>query len=459
MTRSPQRSLDVVCNCGAVIHSSDEHLGRTIKCRCGRSVVIARPVEKETVVGGRSERTRTRKRAGFSLGALLARMPRLPRLRWPVVDVSPWNSRRAITRWTFRAAALYAVAMVATWIALFTASEFWLPATLLAYGPRWVVVLPLVVLLPMALLFARTSVKLLAVGALIAIMPIMGFRVALPTAGLTPGAAPGPDRIRVMSLNAQGGAVVKLRLASMLEKYAPSIVAMQECGDELAAVAAQQRGWYTARYEGLCTMSRWPIEFADTMPRAAFQRVSQLGYGGTGIVIRYGIAHPAGAFQFVNLHLETARKGLESLMGSDGLIPDNATGVPSPEEEQRASQGGEDRVALNARIRESEAERASVWSARKMDEIPIVVAGDFNMPVESSIYRRYWSGLTNAFDAKGLGFGFTKHEGTLLRLRIDHVLSAPKFFRVRGAWVGADVGSDHRPMITDLATVATARIP
>ncbi|WP_310569694.1 endonuclease/exonuclease/phosphatase family protein [Gemmatimonas sp.] len=160
----------------------------------------------------------------------------------------------------------------------------------------------------------------------------------------------------------------------------------------------------------------------------------------------------------MNLHLETARKGLESLLGNEGLIPDNATGVPSPEEEQRASGNGEDRVALNARIRESEAERASVWSARKMDEIPIVVAGDFNMPVESSIYQRYWSGLTNAFDRKGLGFGFSKHEGTLLRLRIDHVLSAPKWFKVRGAWVGADVGSDHRPMIADLATVATARI-
>jgi vancomycin resistance protein VanJ len=454
MTRSTPRSFDVACACGAVIHSSDEHLGRTIKCRCGRSVVIARPVEKETVVGGRSETStrRSRKRATNRVASLLARMPRVrtPRLRWPVVDVSEWSSRRAVTRWTFRAAVVWSVAMLATWIALFTSSEFWLPATLLAYGPRWVVLLPLAVLLPMALVFARTSVTLLVVGAIVAIMPIMGFRVAVPLAGFSPPASPGVDRIRVLSLNAQGGAVVKLRLAGILERYAPSIVAMQECGDELAAVAAQQRGWYTARYEGLCTMSRWPIEFADTMPRAAFARVSQLGYGGTGIVIRYGIAHPAGAFQFVNLHLETARKGLESLLGNEGLIPDNATGVPSPEEEQRASGAGEDRVALNARIRESEAERASVWSARKMDEVPIIIAGDFNMPVESSIYRRYWSGLTNAFDRKGLGFGFSKHEGTLLRLRIDHVLSAPKWFGVRGAWVGDDVGSDHRPMIADL---------
>ena len=197
-------------------------------------------------------------------------------------------------------------------------------------------------------------------------------------------------------------------------------------------------------------MSRWPIQFADTMPRAAFVRVSRLGYGGTGIVIRYSIAHPAGAFQFVNLHLETARKGLESLLGSEGLVPDIATGVPSPEQGQRVSQSGIDPVALNARVREGEAERASVWSARKMDEVPVIIAGDFNMPVESSIYRRYWSGLTNAFDSKGLGFGFSKHEGSLLRLRIDHVLSAPKWFRVRGAWVGADVGSDHRPMIADV---------
>ena len=340
--------------------------------------------------------------------------------------------------------------MLATWVALFTVSEYWLPATLLAYGPRWVVLLPLGLLLPMALIVARSSVVVLGLGALIALVPIMGFRVALPTAGFTAPTAPGADQIRVLSLNAQGGAIVKRRLTSIIERYTPSIIAMQECGDELAAELAQQRGWYVMRYQSLCTLSRWPIEFADTMPRAAFARVSQLGYGGTGIVVRYGIAHPTRSFQFVNLHLETARKGLESLLGSDGLIPDNATGLPSPQEEQRASRVGEDRVALNARVRESEAERASVWSARKMDEVPIIITGDFNMPVESAVYRRYWSGLTNAFDRKGLGFGFSKHEGALLRLRIDHVLSAPKWFRVRGAWVGDDVGSDHRPMVADL---------
>ena len=451
MTRSNPRSFDVACACGTVIHSSDEHLGRTITCRCWRAVKIERPLQQATVVGGRSEggaERRSRKRTTNGRASLRARMTRL---RWPVVDVSEWSSRRAITRWMFRAAALYAVTMLATWIALVTLSEFWLPATLLAYGPRWVVLLPLVVLLPMAVVFARTSVKLLVVGALVAMVPIMGFRLAVPTEGIAPSAVPGADHIRVLSLNAQGGDVVKLRLASILERYAPSMVAMQECGDELAAVAAQQRGWYTARYEGLCTMSRWPIEFADTMPRAALVRVSRLGYGGTGLVIRYGVAHPAGAFQFVNLHLETARKGLESLLGNDGLIPDIAGGVPSPAQGQGVSQGGVDPVALNARIRESEAERASVWSARKMDEVPVIIAGDFNMPVESSIYRRYWSGLTNAFDSKGLGFGFSKHEGSLLRLRIDHVLSAPKWFRVQGAWVGADVGSDHRPMIADLS--------
>ena len=453
MTRSSQRpGFSVACACGAVIHSSDEHLGRTIKCRCGRAVQIQRPKESETVEGRRSERKRSRTRGGIDLRALLSRLLRLPRVRF---DVSEWNARRAVTRYTFRGAVMYAVAMIATWIALFTVSEYWLPATMLAYGPRWVVVLPLAVLLPLALLFARKSVGVLVVGAVIALWPVMGLRLAVPTAGFSAPATINASRIRVLSLNAQGGAIVKLRIASILERYAPSIMAVQECGDELAAVLEQQRGWYAARYEGLCTLSRWPIEFADTMPRAAFARVSQLGYGGTGIVVRYGIAHPTRPFQFVNLHLETARKGLESLLGDDGLIPDNATGVPSPEEaEQRANRVGEDRVSLNARIRESESERASVWSARKMDEIPVIIAGDFNMPVESAIYRRYWSGLTNAFDTKGLGFGFTKHEGSLLRLRIDHVLSAPKWFRVRGAWVGNDVGSDHRPMVADLTTVA-----
>ena len=53
-------------------------------------------------------------------------------------------------------------------------------------------------------------------------------------------------------------------------------------------------------------------------------------------------------------------------------------------------------------------------------------------------------------DARGTGFGYTKRDGRWLRVRIDHVLAAPRWFAVSGAWLGEDVGSDHLPMVADV---------
>ena len=37
-----------------------------------------------------------------------------------------------------------------------------------------------------------------------------------------------------------------------------------------------------------------------------------------------------------------------------------------------------------------------------------ILAGDFNLPADSAIYRRYWSEYRDAFSEAGLGFGYTE---------------------------------------------------
>ena len=83
----------------------------------------------------------------------------------------------------------------------------------------------------------------------------------------------------------------------------------------------------------------------------------------------------------------------------------------------------------------------------------VIVAGDFNMPVESAIYRANWSGFTNAFSCAGWGFGATKATGWH-GIRIDHVLLGPGWTCL-GASVGPDLGLDHRPMMVDLSWQGT----
>ncbi len=82
----------------------------------------------------------------------------------------------------------------------------------------------------------------------------------------------------------------------------------------------------------------------------------------------------------------------------------------------------------------------------------MILAGDFNLPTDSTIYREVWSGWTNAFSTTGFGFGYTVWtRATCLSygLRIDHVLT-PSVIKPRRSWVGPNVGSDHLPLLADL---------
>ena len=82
----------------------------------------------------------------------------------------------------------------------------------------------------------------------------------------------------------------------------------------------------------------------------------------------------------------------------------------------------------------------------------MILAGDFNMPVDSTIYRDVWNRYANAFSTSGFGFGHTKHtdvRGWRFGIRIDHILTGPGWWPKR-CRVGPDIGSDHLPLLVDL---------
>lgn len=78
------------------------------------------------------------------------------------------------------------------------------------------------------------------------------------------------------------------------------------------------------------------------------------------------------------------------------------------------------------------------------------LAGDFNMPIESHIYREFWGEPTNAFSAAGWGLGFTKHT-RWHGVRIDHILVANGEIGVVNAHVGPAFRSDHCSVVAELA--------
>jgi len=330
----------------------------------------------------------------------------------------------AILSWTYLAA-VCAIAIV-----MWTLGDRWWVATVFLYMGRWVFLLPLALLAPAAAALSWRSLVPLAAAALVAAVPIMGFR----TGWRWPRAVPNGANVRIVTFNVDGGAALLGQLPRLLEEWGPDVVAFQECGPALAEETRRVPGWYHHDVNGLCLLSRFPIRDARVMDRAALEVVKQsgTGIGGAGLVARYTLQFPLGVIQFTNLHLETPRKGFEGLMALDV-----------------------NQLRQNSALRDIESDLARKWVDQGVagQATPFLVAGDFNTPVESRILRDHWSDLANAFSQAGSGLGVTKYNGWI-RIRIDHVLLGPSWRAVR-VNVGRHLGSDHRPLIADLTLVGT----
>ena len=341
--------------------------------------------------------------------------------------------------------------MLLAWIALYFTSEELLPGTIIAYGPRWLALWPLVALVPFSAIVARKTLVPLLVAAYVCVSPIMGARIS-PTTLLTGGlpSTPAPGTFRLISFNTESGRALARDLPVMLREQAPDFVTFQECGNDLWNAMQAMPGWHLERDGSLCTGSRWPIGATELMPRADLARISSLGFGGSGLVMRTLIATPHGPLVLVNLHLETARKGLEGFLGREGFVPDvNSSMTSAPEADDNSAMSSMHRFSVNAEIRLAESARASRWVSQPHAKLPLIIAGDFNLPVESSIFRKYWTHFTDAFEATGNGLGWSKREGRWLRIRIDHVLTDDAGPKPLGIMLGPDYGSDHLPVIVD----------
>jgi endonuclease/exonuclease/phosphatase (EEP) superfamily protein YafD len=293
----------------------------------------------------------------------------------------------------------------------------------LLFAGRWIWIVPVVFLAPVVALSRRALLVPLAVAAPIVLFGVMGlhtgWRRLLP-------ADPTGAHLRVVTVNIAGRSDVSDQMPWLLEEWRPHVVAIQECGKALPRQLGLLARWHTHASAGLCLLSRYPIASAETMDRTSLARArkeSDETIGGAGYVTRYVLSTPSGPIGFTNLHLETARKGLE------GLLQDRSF----------------DRLRDNTALREIESRRAREWV--RAGPMPMIVAGDFNAPPESRNLRDHWSDFTDAFAYAGRGFGYTKRNGWI-RHRIDQVRYSPGA-RAIAARVGRDVGSDHRPVIVD----------
>ncbi len=146
----------------------------------------------------------------------------------------------------------YVSLLLVAWLLLATGGDRWWFSTLILFGPRWLCVLPLVLLVPMAAIWRRGLLWPLALAAILAVGPIMG--LCLPWARL--GVPKGPA-LRVLTCNLKGHCHDNPALNELIRTAAPDIVALQGCWSDVRV--AWPAGWQVCQEGETLIASRYRL--------------------------------------------------------------------------------------------------------------------------------------------------------------------------------------------------------
>ena len=304
--------------------------------------------------------------------------------------------------------------LVALW-GILRAGDSWAPATFLMFGPRWLFIVPPLVLLPIALAFRRRALVAVVPALIVATGPVMGF--CIPWARL--GGHNGDNlRVRVLTCNLHHAHVAAESLDRLIGSFQPDVVVLQEWRNPGQLAGFREPPWNTHRKSGLFLASRYPIRRAE--------RLSANSFDERGLVGRYELDAGGKTLTVFSLHFASPREALAKTASGD--------------------RGGWDDIEANTSIRWSQSRYVAEVAGREHG--PVVVAGDFNTAPESTIFRNVWSGYENAFSAAGWGWGYS-FVIKRTAVRIDHILAGNGGRAIRSS-VGPDIGSPHRPVVADI---------
>jgi endonuclease/exonuclease/phosphatase family metal-dependent hydrolase len=178
----------------------------------------------------------------------------------------------------------------------------------------------------------------------------------------------------------------------------------------------------------LAIASRFPITEHEV-----FEDVSGVRFA------RFTLETSLGAIDFYNVHAVSARSALSHFRMFHQWVPSRSDRL---------------HASLNTQLREEQIRRLA--EAARKSKHPVLIAGDINLPVLSRLERDYLGDFQDAFDKAGNGFGYTFPTiGPWVALigpwmRIDRILAGPELRFLR-FFVGGGLGSDHCPVVADVA--------
>jgi len=315
--------------------------------------------------------------------------------------------------------------------------RWWLGAFNL-YLPQVLWLVPVILLAPFALMYARRWTWVLVLYGLWVGGPVMGFHWALRSQQT---AVEGGRTLRVMTCNIKYGRRDMAALIRDLERHRPDVVFLQDVEYTMKGpLGVFLRNWHVSTYGQYVIASRWPLGRAEACSPATPKEQE--------FAVRTWMQFGARSIALYNVHLLTPREGLNAL---------------------RVARSHPERLDESIQDLQENVERRLLQAGKVADLVrqergPIILAGDLNSPDGSLPYRALEGArLHNAFNEGGRGYGFTYGHFLLggrlpwlprtSWMRIDHILLSPGL-RADRCWTGPAEVSDHRPVYADILVPA-----
>lgn len=337
-------------------------------------------------------------------------------------DAAPPSRRRAPL--TTALCTLYVLIIIGVLVVMRLMGEQWWVATLLLFSPRWLWAVPAIFLLPMALLFRRRlAFPVLLAGATV-LFAVMGFRVPWRRAIPAPTSH---ETLRIFTCNLHGRQARPLLVDELVDDSRPDVILLQDYTASREPSVVREEHWHTDRRQQMFIASRYPLRVIENvLPRdSSTAEYSRHGWP-LGNAFSYELDLPGGTIHLINLHLASPHQQLSALEAHEPGASD----------------------ALNADSARRTVESLTVAAHARQIGGSFIIAGDFNTPDDSPLFRMAWHDFDDAFDTAGFGFG-TTYSNHHTWLRIDHILCDPSW-HCAACWVGPPIGSGHRPVMAVL---------
>ena len=342
---------------------------------------------------------------------------------------APSRARKRLHRLLQLCAYGYLLCLVVGAVALYVVGESWWVTAAALYVPRVALAAPLPFIVgglwfigPRRLLWSQ------AAAAFVVVVPLMGF--VLPW----PSFRSSEPTFRILSFNVDSAYAGVPQVLAQVNAFSPDVVLLEETpGDGPLTEGLRARYPFVQASTQFIIASRFRIE-SSTDP----EKIPFYGRARSPRYMRYQLASPFGSVVVYCVHPLSPR-GVLHLHRFRGALHELRTG-------QLLAGDPEAEVQSNASLRALQVEAAGKDAAA--EKLPVVIAGDTNLPGLSAAYRQWLARFRDGFSAASWGFGYTFPTKRPF-LRLDRILVSEDlgFTSFQSGCKGV---SDHLCVVADI---------